>query len=358
MMISETTDTFSDTNALSETIENTFELSDVAAALVTIEDINGPISVEAWEQARVFVRAVKRARSRRAFERTHVEMNQEGNQIHVRTVMDNDQRRHAPARFPLRAFSGHDAPLSGLLDLVRGDHAGASVEYTIKVPAACAVSAKTVNGSLAVTGLTHRTEVKAVNGAVILKGMSGQIEAATTNGQLVAEDVSGDAELSNGNGALELRNARLTRLAAETINGSLHGNMTVSENSRYELETVNGSCQLALPPDSRCTIRMRAVNGSVKCDLPYNEISSIKRPGSRRWEAAINGGGSATIEFKTVNGSLHIGSSEGSVSAHADGETPSDSRVNADEATESRTMDILRAIERGELTVDEALKQM
>lgn len=108
-----------------EEIERTFELSDVASALVAVSNISGTVNVEAWDQNTVHIRAVKRARSQRAFDCTRVELTQNGDQISARTIVDEE------------------AILAGVMDLLRGERGGARVDYTVRLPAACAVRAKT-----------------------------------------------------------------------------------------------------------------------------------------------------------------------------------------------------------------------
>ena len=316
--------------ALVEELEQTFDVSDAAATLVIIANVNGPVTLTAWDKPAVYIHALKRARSQYAFDRTRVELRQEGNQISAITHVDET------------------SSLVGILDLLlHGD--SAHVEYTVRAPASCAVQAKTVNGPIAVTGLRHRLEANSVNGPVLMKDVDAIIDAQTVNGALRAESIAGEARLSAVHGSLELRNARLKKLDAHSVNGSLRASLTLAPDGSYAFDTTNGNCELTIPRDSRCTVAMRAVNGGVQCDLPHDVRASETWPTLRRWEAAINGGG-AELQFKTVNGRLRIAGADGTESVQI--ESP-----HAAEG-ESRTMEILRAVERGELSVDDALKQL
>ena len=105
---------------------------------------------------------------------------------------------------------------------------------------------------------------------------------------------------------------------------------------------------------------MQAVNGGVQVDLPHRTVSSEMRPAFSRWAGEVNGGG-APIRFKTVNGRLRVGS-DGASANH--GEPAREERASQAEPARntppdaSNTMDILRAVERGELSVADAMQRI
>lgn len=318
-----------------ETIDETFEVGDAKGLRVDVANTNGPIFIEAWDQPRVWIHAVKRGGSRTALGKTAVEITQDGNGIRAKTIIDKEGGR-------------------GLLDLLRGGIRGVSVEYTVKLPADGAVTVETVNGSIAVNGLTRSTEAKTLNGSLLLKGVGGASHGETVNGQIVAENLTGDTELRVQNGSLKLIAARLQNLDGTTTNGSIQAELKIQPHGSYSLGTTNGSCKLMLPGNSRCHIRAEAVNGSISNELPAHEIRAANRPGANLWEAELNGGG-AEIEFKTVNGSLKILAAEHAVEEDAAEEIGAGPDI--EESDESRRMEILRAIERGEISVEDALKK-
>ena len=325
-----------------EEFDKTFQLSDVNAALVSIANITGAIVVEAAAQPDISIHAVKRARSQGAFERTRVEFAQEGDRITARTAVDED------------------VLVKGVLDWIKGDKSVAEVQYTVRLPAACALHAKTVNGSVRITGLTRKSEANAVNGSVHLKQLSGQVTAGTVNGSLHVESIAGDAELNTVNGSLDIRDGRVKMLDARTVSGNLRAQLSLDPEGEYRFSSTNGSCEVLIPPDSRCTISMQAVNGGVQVDLPHHTVSSEMRPAFSRWAGEVNGGG-APIRFKTVNGRLRVGS-DGASANH--GEPAREERATQAEPARntpsdaSNAMDILRAVERGELSVAEAMQRI
>jgi DUF4097 and DUF4098 domain-containing protein YvlB len=329
-----------------EETNKTFEVTELAALVVAVSNISGAVMVEAWEQATVQIRAVKRARSQRSFDRTQVEITQDGAEIRARTRIDEE------------------TIIAGVMDLLRGDRAGATVDYSIRMPAAGALRAKNINGPISISGLSKHSEANAVNGPVSLNNLAGQTGAGTVNGSLKAAELSGTAELSTVNGSLHLAGGELKRLAARTVSGSIHAALTIAPGGDYDFSTTNGNCELTLPADSRCTITMQAVNGGVECALPHKTVSSEMRPAFSRWEGAVNGGG-APVSVRTVNGRLRV--TAGAAAEKPAGSPPAsstsggavvDEAASSTEPAERGMMDILRAVERGELSVDDAMKAM
>ena len=129
---------------------------------------------------------------------------------------------------------------------------------------------------------------------------------------------------------------------------------------------------------------MESVNGGVECALPHTTVSSEMRPAFSSWQGAINGGG-APVNVRTVNGRLRVASALGdtpAAPAASSAQTARPAERSSDAASaapaasfgsaaapaassaeparpaERSTMDILRAVERGELTVDDAMKAM
>jgi hypothetical protein len=158
---------------------------------------------------------------------------------------------------------------------------------------------------------------------------------------------------------------------------------------------VSGDATLRLPPNTGASISVRGVSVAVDGDLAANVTGDRRRPGRRRWEGDVNGGG-ASVRFQTVSGDLHLLSlpdeqttpvpkspEPAGVAPEAVQATPAEpvthgstqpareapvadapSEADATPASMEQAPDasaqlaILRRLERGELTVEEALEQI
>ncbi len=78
-------------------------------------------------------------------------------------------------------------------------------------------------------------------------------------------------------------------------------------------------------------------------------LASIERHGLGSWRAMLNGGG-VEVHFNSVSGDLILTAE--SVAA------PAAPVTEAPEPSPMTTMDVLKAVEAGQMTVDEALKRL
>ena len=220
-----------------------------------VENVNGSITITAWNQPRVRIQAVKKVSSRdsnvarQALNALRIEVQQSDRVVKIDTI------------YPKR---GDD---ESLIDMIFGgsNNVNASVKYEISVPRSMNIEADTVNGS------------------VRISGVAGEIEADTTNGKIEVADCSGAVDASTTNGGI---NVELT---------------SVSAGREMRFETTNGKITLAVPANLGAEINAATTNGSVRSDLPMvtNRFSRTSLKGT------LNGGG-PEIRLRTTNGGIEI----------------------------------------------------
>ncbi len=145
---------------------------------------------------------------------------------------------------------------------------GASYEvrYKVKIPRTATIRATTVNGFVFVTA------------------MEGRVIAQTTNGGVLATQIAGGLEARSVNGGVRVQFASLS-------------------GAPVELRTVNGGVHLALPESAKATVSANWVNGGINLSGLEFEVTEQAR---RRFEGRLNGGGTS-IDLKTVNGGITLG---------------------------------------------------
>jgi hypothetical protein len=214
---------------------------------VSIDNVNGRITVTSWDQPRVRIHAIKRAESRDVLEKI---------QIDIRTTADGIQ---IFTKTPRRDGGG------GLFDFLFGDGDNTSVEYDVTVPRSSDVKVDNTNGSINVSELNGQLELETTNGRIEAMRCSGSINAGTTNGAIRAELIQ------------------------------------VTPSKRMQFETTNGSISLTVPPSFAAEVDADTTNGSIRTDLPI-----LTRSFSRReLRGSINGGG-MQLSLHTTNGSIEI----------------------------------------------------
>jgi DUF4097 and DUF4098 domain-containing protein YvlB len=185
-----------------EYLDQTYPVS--ASARVSLDNVNGDVSVEVWGSDEVRIQAVKRASAPELLAELEIEIHATGDAVAIDT--------HYP---------------SG-----RGSGNRTSVEYTLTVPRKARLdSIDLVNGDLRIIGVEGGVQAECVNGVIRASGLAGAVELETVNG------------------ALELEVSAL------------------GPGDDISLESVNGSIEILLPPGAGVSLHAESLNGSLSNDL-------------------------------------------------------------------------------------------
>lgn len=234
---------------LKETIDRTFDVR--PGATFRIANVNGRITINSWDQARVHVVAIKKASgdrddAQRFMKEMRVEMQPRDGGLTVTTV-----HPHREA--------------SGFFDWLLGDHVDGSVTYEVTVPRMMNV------------------DVSNTNGRISLSQVTGEIELDTTNGRIEVERCAGSID-------------------ASTTNGSIHAELVrVTKGQPLRFDTTNGRISLTLPRDAALDVDAGTTNGSISTDLPITTMDKDRNS----LRGTINGGGTR-LRARTTNGGIEI----------------------------------------------------
>jgi DUF4097 and DUF4098 domain-containing protein YvlB len=231
-----------------EVFEKSFSMEGVSR--ISVENVNGPISAQAWDRPYLKVRAVKSASGSSASEtlrQTEIRVRKVGDEIKIETI------------------SPHRRQLFGFLDL---GSRSVRVDYELQVPTAAATRLETCNGKVEAAGLSGDSSTDAVNGSIELRDVEGSVKATTVNGS-VRVAFKGP-----------FKKARL-----ETVNGSVEVLFDKKSSVRYDLETVNGR---------------------IEADF---DLSVEGKYGPKQAKGAYNGG-TEPLHCETVNGSIRLKTSQ------------------------------------------------
>jgi DUF4097 and DUF4098 domain-containing protein YvlB len=268
---------------------------------LTIENIAGTITVTGGSGDDVSIEAVKRTRGDAAqLASVHILVDERPGRIEIRT-----------------------------------DHTGrndrVSVEYTVTVPASTGVEAKSVSGSLKVSG---------VQGIVRLETVSGTITSAATPKLEAAKSVSGDVDLTDANaeadlnatsvsgiirgrglrvrslevgtvsGDVLLTNVACSRLGIRSVSGSVEYSGALARSGRYDINSHSGTVRLAVGTDVGFELSATSFSGSIRSELPVTLGGStdptIRRRGPGHATHAVFGDGSAALLIRTFSGDIVI----------------------------------------------------
>jgi len=229
-----------------ERIEKTFPLN--PNGRVSLSNVNGSITMTAWDRSEVKMVAIKTAESKERLAEVDIKIDARPEYLNIETDYGD---------WKSRSSNG-----------VWRNNENVSVEYQLSVPRGAMLNEiETVNGSVTVADFTNITKVSAVNGTVRATNLRGTASLSTVNGEVAAEF----ERLETG--------------------------------SKIALETVNGTVNLLIPSDSNATLTAESLNGNIANDfgLPVRKGKYVGRDLKGKL-----GSGEIPIKLESVNGGLTV----------------------------------------------------
>lgn len=201
----------------------------------TLENTNGAVVIEAWEQPNVSIEAEKVA-PEGELDDLRVEIKGEGDRVDVTT------------RYPRGGWRQHG-----------------HVDYRVKVPRDARVEVETTNGAVKVLGAGGPVRATTTNGSVEVADAGADIEASTTNGSIRAgyraAPTAGTQRLSTTNGSvtLTLPGDATGDFTASTVNGGIRTDFPLQVSGRFGGRKLRGRLG-----DGSVRFELSTVNGAVK----------------------------------------------------------------------------------------------
>lgn len=295
-----------------ETIERTFTIP--SPAHLTVSNVRGTVIITPGEPGQMSVTAVKHTNTGNA------------NQTRVELEQAEDGSVIVAARFDPSAF------------FFFLNHQPCRVDFIIYAPpTANVITANGVSNSLEMSGLQGVFDLHTVSGDALLKNLAGELKLHSVSGDVYGEGLQLIAPLhiETVSGAVRLRASAIPAAQGNTVSGDVMLETALGDGP-YNFSSVSGDIGLLAPPATACELVLNTLSGDLSTDLAMTSRS--RSLGHQRLE--VNGGG-AEVHVRSVSGSLAL---MGALTA-APG--PSLSRH-----------EVLERVERGELSVSEALQQL
>lgn len=253
---------------LKDRFQQTYPLQ--AGGTVTLDNVNGGVTIEAWDKNEVQVVADKEVKAKtddaakKAMQQVQIQVGKGAGKLDIVT------------KLPKRE--------GGFFEWMAGNNVNINVKYQIKVPRKAALNIETVNGGVRLVGTHGTATVETTNGGLEIDGVHGNLHLETTNGGI---------SVTRSAGAVE----------AETTNGGIDVELTeVPDGSDLSFETTNGGVTIRLPRDIRVSLDAATSNGRVSSDFDVEGSDGKSR---RHLSGDINGGG-GKLRVRSTNGSVEI----------------------------------------------------
>lgn len=212
---------------------------------VWIENVNGSLTITAWDKEQVQVAAVKKADNKDILGKIEIKIESSEDSFKLETQLPKVKKW-----------------------LFGGSSQKGQVSYEIMVPAGVEIK-----------------KAGSVNGGVSIEGIGGPVHASTVNGALSVKALKDSVDLSAVNGSLKA------------------GFQALPSKGSVKMSTVNGSLELRLPEELNARFSAHTVNGGVESDFDLPVKKNF--PVGTNLDAQIGEGG-PSIDLSTVNGRISI----------------------------------------------------
>ena len=206
----------------------------------------------------------------------------------------------------------------------KGADGGASVDFTVTVPAGTTVSARSVSGDVGLHDVTGEIRAESVSGDVtvanagnllLAKSVSGDvtIQSATSQKEPEISSVSGDVLVSglsargvtvnSVSGDVVLTDTDCERASVESMSGAIRYGGNIAPRGRYEFQSHSGNVELQIANEIGFELAAKTFSGSIESDFPITPNAGGRGDGDVR---GVYGDGSALVQASTFSGNVSI----------------------------------------------------
>jgi DUF4097 and DUF4098 domain-containing protein YvlB len=194
-----------------------------------------------------------------------------------------------------------------------------SIEFEITVPHAAQIKINSVSGEISARATGGEQKYKSVSGDIHLEAVGGRVTLTTVSGDVyLAADKPLAADLNTTSGDLKLAAPTIEQFQFRTVSGDARVSGAFATGPRHSMESVSGD--LRVEPTNGLTVEVR-------------RGMDIANGGGRR---VVAGDGAAQLRFRSLSGDVSL---KGQPSSQP-------------------SLEILRALERGEIDVEEASRRL
>ena len=206
-----------------------------------------------------------------------------------------------------------------------------SVAYRITAPEGTRISAKSLSGSIRVTGIKGELSLGSTSGNVeVVEGArlasasstSGNVEIRGLRSEMPVElrSISGNVivrqsrvsrlELNTVSGNLIIAGVQAERVEAQSLSGDVEFTSPLDKNGRYELSSHSGNIRIVLSEGTGFELDANSFSGTVRSAVELRERTTGSggsgRGGPPRRLRGIYGDGSALLDITTFSGNVII----------------------------------------------------
>ena len=245
---------------------------------------------------------------------------------------------------------------------------GHSADLEVEVPHGASVSIETASADIVARDLSGDKRFRTASGQVELDRLAGAVDVETVSGEIeLGGQAPVDMSARTVSGDVEIRVPTLRKLDLGTTSGDMRVDAELAGQGPFAIRTISGDAMIVGRSGFR--VEAESVTGDLSSDLPGKresmpgrKVLTIGRPGP-------------TLAFRSVSGDFHVSQPRDAAPKPLDGVTmtapeqtipvppeppaPIAPPVPGDSAdADAERLEILRQLERGDISVAEATDRL
>jgi hypothetical protein len=216
-----------------------------------------------------------------------------------------------------------------------------SIEFDVNVPFGARIDINAVSSDIEAHGLKGEQSYKTVSGDLVIDGTGGRISALTVSGDVSLTAVQpAEVNVTTTSGDVEVLGDMFDPLRLKTVSGDMDVRGRFATGPQHTAESVSGDLDI------------EALSGLTVDQKRGLDFSKKER------QPIVTGDGRANLRFRSLSGDVRLSgfSTAQSASETAFGSLQAEPAEPEPSAEDS--MAILRALERGEIDVEEASRRL
>jgi hypothetical protein len=255
--------------------------------LLSIDNLDGSLSIKAGNQPKVFVSAVK-----------HASHEDDLDEITIDIRQPSESSLHFTTKYDQKDIKG-------------------GVDYTLVIPANMDLKLTTRDGSITVHGINGQIEATTKNGDIELVSPKKRVKAHTKKtGGITVHHPGNVVSAHTTKGAIAIYEAEHS-ITATTDQGNIEVTYTkVPHNAHIKTESNVGDILLYLPADTNAELKAKTDKGGIRCDHEITVKSFTTQLNNKTWNKLKKevhgtiGSGEALIKANSKYGSIKVFKSE------------------------------------------------
>lgn len=262
----------------------------------------------------------------------------------------------------LDVMEPREGPNLGSLMRLLGGSGGKvqDVSVTVDAPRGCDLRYDGVSADLTATGFRGTQQYRTVSGDLVLEDVGGDLRVRDVSGDisLRASAPLPSLEINTVSGDVSAVAPAVGQLRVVTVSGDVELEASLADGPGHRVETVSGDFSFGL--SGSLTVEVRGLSTDVDVRLPH------RAEGSRERRRYVIGDGGPDLLFSSMSGDIQVRTPHRGAPMAPTPPTPPTPPMPVTPPTPpipasldpQQQLDVLRALERGEIDVDEATRRL